>query len=87
MWGLILKGVEAGTPLGINLRGQKYGNRYPDERFIALAARMGAKFIIGVDAHESSDLEHGREYGEAFAYAEKYSLDLLDRLPLKTVSL
>lgn len=83
---LILKAIETETPLEINLRGQKYGNRYPDERFIALAARMGAKFIIGVDAHESSDLQHGREYGEAFAYAEKYSLDLLDRLPLKKVS-
>ncbi len=84
---LILKAIETETPLEINLRGQKYGNRYPDERFIALAARMGAKFVIGVDAHEPSDLEHGREYGEAFAYAGKYSLDLLDRLPLKTVSL
>ena len=51
-----------------------------------LAARMGAKFVLGVDAHEPDDLLQGREYAEAYAYAEKYSIDLLDRLPLKKVS-
>ena len=83
---LVRCAIDTETPLEINLRGQKYGNRYPNEKFIALAARMGAKFVLGVDAHEPDDLVQGREYAEAYAYAEKYSIDLLDRLPLKKVS-
>lgn len=71
------------TPLEINVRGLKFGSRYPNENFIRIASRYPVKFIIGTDAHEPKDLRPGDEYEAAFRLADKYGLDLIERLKFK----
>lgn len=80
---LVEVAVRTDTPLEINLRGIKYGCRYPSERFLRLAAPLGPKFIIGVDAHEPDDLRVDETYSKAFDLVKKYGLDLLDHAQFK----
>ena len=75
--------VKTDTPLEINLRGIKFGAQYPDERFMKIAAPLGAEFIIGVDAHQPDDLLPTPEYETALELAKKHGLRLIDRLKLK----
>ena len=80
---LTLTAKKTGTPLEINLRGIKFGAQYPSERFLKIAAPLKPKFIIGVDAHDPEDLEHGPEYDKAFELVDKYGLDLIRRVEFK----
>ena len=79
---LVEVAVKTDTPLEINLRGLKFGAQYPDERFLDIAAPLGAKFIIGVDAHDPDDLLPAREHEKALELAKKHGLRLLDRMEL-----
>ncbi len=80
---LVEAAVKTGTPLEINLRGIRFGAQYPDERFMDIAAPLGAEFVIGVDAHEPRDLLPGEEYTKALELVKKHGLRLLDRMDLK----
>ncbi|MBR3423410.1 MAG: histidinol-phosphatase [Clostridia bacterium] len=80
---LVEAAIKTDTPLEINLRGLKFRAQYPDERFMDIAAPLGAEFIIGVDAHDPRDLLPGEEHEQAIDLAKKHGLCLIDRMNLK----
>ena len=49
-----------------------------------MAGKYGCKAIIGADAHSPEKLIPGEEYEKALEIAEKYSLNLLETVNLKT---
>lgn len=77
-------------PLEINVAGIRNGKKrmgtcdryiYPTDEFFALAGKMGAPCIIGIDAHTPSDLASVDSNLAAIRFAKKHSLKLLERLP------
>ena len=48
---LIQTAIDMDLPLEINMQGFYTGRNYPCDRFFSLASKMGAKFVLGCDAH------------------------------------
>ena len=71
------------TPLEINLLGIRDHRHYPDERFWAIAGAVGNAVVLGCDAHRPEDVCDAASEQKALALAEKYSLRLLESLPLR----
>ena len=44
--------IEYDFPLEVNVYGFVDGRHYPSDRFFKMASEMGAKFVIGCDAHD-----------------------------------
>ncbi len=80
---IISKSIETGVPIEYNLlglqRSQTEGIGYPHPKFWALAGKMGAECVIGIDAHSPQSY---LETAEMFKDSQK----LLERLGLKLVS-
>lgn len=79
--------VETDTPLEINMLGIRESRHYPKDEFLALAGEFGCKMILGCDAHAPSALDRPTTYKRAMELAEKYSLNVIEELPLKRPSL
>lgn len=73
---------ELDYPAELNLLGLYDRRRYPDRRFWEIAAEVGNRVILGVDAHEPSALNRP----ETEAAARRY-LASLSIIPLETVNL
>lgn len=72
-----------GIPLEINLNGIRDRRFYPNPEFWQVASQVGCDAVIGFDAHT---VKHVADRGEIIAglrFADKYKLNLLDRLKLK----
>ena len=81
--------LETDMPLEYNLYGvDKRARRgfrglgYPCEAFWEIAARMGCKAIIGVDAHQPEHLARTDRFRAAQEYLNGLGMELLTRLPL-----
>ena len=74
---------ETDTPLEINLLGIREGRNYPDERFWAIAGAAGNDVVLGCDAHAPEDVCGGDDERQALALVKKYSLHLLETVPLR----
>ena len=48
---VIQTAIDMNIPLEVNMLGFATGRNYPCDRFYSLASKMGAKFVIGCDAH------------------------------------
>ena len=70
-------------PLEINLLGLRGGRCYPSERFFSLAAKEGAKAVIGCDAHESSFLRDADGVEACRALARRCGISVLETVPCK----
>lgn len=81
---IIIASVETDTPLELNI--PRIWNSFdkPQEEFFKMAGKYGCKAIIGADAHSPEKLIPGEEYEKALEIAEKYSLNLLETVNLKT---
>ncbi len=49
---LIGEAIDLAVPLEVNLYGYVDGRNYPCDRFFSFASQMGAKFVVGCDAHK-----------------------------------
>ena len=49
---IVKKAIELDIPLEVNMYGFVDGRHYPCDRFFKMASSMGAKFVIGCDAHQ-----------------------------------
>lgn len=88
---LIAAAIDRGLPLEINCKGMrkaKFVDRdevlrhpYPYGPFWAMAAEMGAKAIIGSDAHSPEEV-WCRDNEIARALADFYGLTLIDTIPM-----
>ena len=70
-------------PLEINLLGLRGGRCYPSERFFRLAAKAGAKAVIGCDAHEIGFLRDTDGIEACLALARRCGIPVLETVPLR----
>ena len=74
--------------LEYNLGGVRYGAKgrecgYPCDDFWKVAAEYKNKAIVGVDAHDNTDLEDKELFDEAVAYLESLGLEVVNEIPLR----
>lgn len=78
---IISKSIEAGVPLEYNLLGLQYSEMagkmgYPHLEFWKLAGKMGAKCVIGIDAHKpQSYFETAEKFADARELLEELGLE------------
>lgn len=91
---LIRTAMECDVPLEINVGGIRSGKRkigeeerwcYPTIAFFSIAKRMGAKCIIGIDAHSPTQLSNEAANVKAERFAQELGLWVVDRMTLKSV--
>ena len=71
-----------GIPMEYNLLGLRKGRNYPDDRFWRIAAEVGNTVILGIDAHQSEEMEIAAVERQA-----KDHLKELGMIPIETVKL
>ena len=93
---LIKTAMECDVPLEINVAGIRSGKRkigdqyrwcYPTREFFQMAARMGAKCILGLDAHSPKQLSDPLANSLAIRFCRELGLQVVDRLTFKKVKL
>ncbi|MCI2069585.1 MAG: histidinol-phosphatase [Bacilli bacterium] len=89
---LIAVCLDLDIPLEVNAAGIRNGLKrlgsdlryvYPTDEFFSLAGKMGAKCIIGLDAHAPDQISNEDSMDKAIMFARKHNLKLIDRLPFK----
>ncbi len=71
------------VPLEINLLGLTDGRYYPNDRFWEIAADVGAKAVIGCDAHRPANVGAPKEIAAGEAYAKKFGLTVVPTVRLR----
>lgn len=93
---IIKTAMECDMPLEINCGGIRSGKKqigneyryhYPTYDFFSLASKMGAKCIIGIDAHSPLQLSNIEANSTAIRFARELSLQVVDRLEFKRIGL
>ena len=80
---LARKKEAAGEAIPDALRGARSGRHYPNPIFWEIAGRLGAKAIIGCDAHKPSEVADPEDLAKGEAFAKKYGIELIDRIELR----
>lgn len=80
---LCRKALETDTPLELNLLGAGTHRHYPDERFWAIAGRVGCAAVLGSDAHKPEALLAARAELQCRAMAERCGLRLMESVSLR----
>ena len=80
---LISEAKALDIPLEINLLGKRAGRHYPRDLFWETAAKLGAKAIIGCDAHAPEHVGVKEEIENALRYADKLGIEVLRDVKLK----
>ncbi len=83
---IIAEANKFGLPLEFNLQGMRSGKWYPNDVFWRLAAKMGAKSVIGCDAHSPNAMADENELEEAKRRLDGYGIEILDELELLPVN-
>ena len=82
---VILEAKRLDIPLEINLLGLSEGRSYPKEVFWSEVGRLGARGVIGCDAHVPERVAKADELVMATKYADKFGVEILQTVPLKKV--
>lgn len=80
---LCRKALETDTPLELNLLGAGTHRHYPDDRFWAIAGRVGCTAVLGCDAHKPEALLAARAELLCRTLAERHGLRLQETVPLR----
>lgn len=75
---LIKESVRLGIPLEVNMCGLFEGRHYPNPLFWERAGKLGARVVIGRDAHSTERVDPTAEYAAAYDFAQRYGLNVLD---------
>lgn len=70
-------------PLEINLLGVWNKRHYPCERFFRIAAEVGNKIVIGIDAHQPERILEQDVLTEAHAFAERCGLTITEDIRIR----
>ncbi len=73
-------------PLEINFLGLREGRHYPREAFWEIAGNVSCPVVFGCDAHRPQDLVDPATEEKAMALVSKYHLQLLEHIPLRSIS-
>ena len=84
---IIETAIECDVPLEINLLGIREHRHYPHDWFFEMCGRMGAKVVIGSDAHAPDVVFDKESYIKALEMAEKYKLNLILEPEIKKVNI
>ena len=66
-------------PLEINLLGLRTNRHYPDRRLFEIAAQVGNKIVLGVDAHNPHEFHHKESVETALQWVKEMNLELIDK--------
>ncbi len=69
-------------PLEINLNGIRDSRYYPNPDFWQIAGWLGADAVLGCDAHHPRHIADGGEIEAAYRFADKYKINVKDKLEL-----
>lgn len=75
---LITASINFNIPLEINMLGFIEGRHYPCDRFFSLASDMGAKFIIGCDAHSKEAIRQPEDIPSLMNFFKRNNITLND---------
>lgn len=65
-------------PLEINLLGLRTNRHYPDRRLFEIAAQVGNKIVLGVDAHAPNQFHHTVSVKTAMDWVKSLNLNLIE---------
>lgn len=91
---LIETAMECDVPLEVNCGGIRSGEKdiggehrwcYPTVSFFSIAQKLGAKCIIGIDAHAPKQLSDESANSKAIRFTQDLGLTVLNRLEMKKV--
>ncbi len=79
---IIKAACECDIPLEINLLGIHERRHYPTDEFWKLASEYSPKVVFGCDAHSPERVAVKDEITAALRFADKYKLNVLDKIEL-----
>ncbi len=82
---LICEAVKYGVPLEINAFGLSRGRHYPSRRFFERAAALGARCVLGIDAHTPERVYVERELQRTLEFCRELGITPLDEISLRTI--
>lgn len=74
-----------GIPLEINIKGLCDNRFYPSDRFVNLAKSVGNDMILGVDAHNPSDLHNENDRRKVSEFLSRNGITPLDDITLRKI--
>ncbi len=74
---------ELKIPLEINCLGIRDNRHYSSEKFYKIAGQVGAKMIVGFDAHDVASAYDGESLEKIRVLKEKYNLNIIDKVEIK----
>jgi histidinol-phosphatase (PHP family) len=80
---LIKAAVAVRVPLELNLYGLSEMRHYPYSPFWELVGKIGAPVALGRDAHSTERVHSEREMADAYRFAEKHKLNVIDTVELR----
>ena len=72
--------IDLDIPLEVNMQGFYYERNYPSDRFFSMASEMGAKFVIGCDAHLPTDMMQPDEMPGLTDFLRKHNINVGDNI-------
>lgn len=82
---LISEAKRLDIPLEINLYGISDKRYYPRDKFWERVGKIGAKAVIGTDAHSPERVFVKEELDTALRFADKHGVEILERLALRSI--
>jgi histidinol-phosphatase (PHP family) len=82
---LIGAAIDLDIPIELNLLGLCSGRHYPNKLFWQIAGHMGAKTVLGVDAHSPSQVYSQSDIEAAFSYVKENGIRLVDDVMIRAI--
>ncbi|SDH88200.1 histidinol-phosphatase (PHP family) [Pseudobutyrivibrio sp. 49] len=77
---IVKASIDLNIPLEINMQGFFLNRNYPSDRFFSMASAMGAKFVIGCDAHHPEDVMQPWQMEDFVAFLERNNIEYGDNV-------
>ncbi len=70
--------IRLNIPLEVNMLGFNINRNYPCNRFFSMASEMGAKFVIGCDAHNPLDVRQPEDFPALMDFLKLHKIEYGD---------
>jgi histidinol-phosphatase (PHP family) len=77
---IVQASIDLDIPLEINMQGFFLNRNYPSDRFFSMASAMGAKFVIGCDAHHPEDVMQPWQMDGLMEFLERNNIEFGDNV-------
>ncbi|MBR5637263.1 MAG: histidinol-phosphatase [Pseudobutyrivibrio sp.] len=77
---IVQASIDLDIPLEINMQGFFLNRNYPSDRFFSMASAMGAKFVIGCDAHIPVDVLQPEQMPDFTDFLERNNIEYGDNV-------